>query len=140
VITAQPELGASVQGFPVALRGMLLEPDGSWLPHVTAAWQAGRVSNLAYLLFLNWAAGRSFNDLAQYPVVPWVLADYRSPSIDLHDPAVFRDLTKPVGALNPDRLRIFLDRCVRAEAWGRGAAARVDAPCTPVCMLVGHMA
>jgi hypothetical protein len=30
-----------------------------------SAWQQGKVSNFDYLLYLNLAAGRSFNDLAQ---------------------------------------------------------------------------
>lgn len=30
----------------------------------------------------------------QYPVLPWVLADYSSPTIDLSDPTVYRDLSK----------------------------------------------
>lgn len=50
----------------------------------------------------------------QYPVFPWVLADYTSSHLDLDDPTnesgVFRDLTKPIGALNPQRLKMFLDR------------------------------
>lgn len=45
---------------------------------------------------------------------PWVLADYTSSHLDLDDPTnesgVFRDLTKPIGALNPQRLKMFLDR------------------------------
>jgi hypothetical protein len=49
---------------------------GGWLHRVTAAWQSGRVSNFDYLLYLNLAAGRSFNDLAQWPVFPWVLSSY----------------------------------------------------------------
>lgn len=53
---------------------------------MTTAWQAGRLPNLAYLLFLNLAAGRSFCDLAQWPIAPWVLADYTSDHLDLHDP------------------------------------------------------
>ena len=74
-------------------------------------WVEGRVSNFDYLLHLNMLAGRSFNDICQYPVFPWVLADYTSNEIpDLSDPKNFRDLTKPVGALNPDRLEDFLDR------------------------------
>ena len=36
------------------------------------------------------APGRSFNDLAQWPVFPWVLSNYVSASLDLHDPANFR--------------------------------------------------
>ncbi len=38
---------------------------------------------------------------------PWVLRDYTSASLDLSDPAIYRDLTKPVGALNEDRLAVF---------------------------------
>jgi len=94
----------------VAAHGRMLEAQGGWLPRVTAAWQAGRVSNFDYLLYLNLAAGRSFNDLAQWPVFPWVLADYTSSSLDLDNPATFRDLSKPVGALNPARLQDFRKR------------------------------
>jgi len=59
---------------------------------------------------LNTLAGRTFNDLNQYPVFPWVLADYTSPSLDLNAPATYRDLSKPVGALNEKRRREFEDR------------------------------
>ena len=53
---------------------------------------------------LNTIAGRTYNDLAQYPVFPWVITDYESEELDLENPAVFRDLSKPIGALNPERL------------------------------------
>ena len=59
---------------------------------------------------LNILAGRSFNDIGQYPVFPWVLCDYTSSSIDLSDPNIYRDLSKPIGALNKVRLEEFLDR------------------------------
>jgi hypothetical protein len=59
---------------------------------------------------LNTLAGRSFNDLNQYPVFPWILTDYTSPTIDLSDPKIYRDLSKPIGALNPTRLQQFLER------------------------------
>ena len=35
---------------------------------------------------------------------PWVVSDYASPRLDLDRPEVYRDLTKPVGALNSERL------------------------------------
>ena len=41
-----------------------------------ALWLTGSGSNFAYLLELNLLAGRSFNDLTQYPVFPWVIAQY----------------------------------------------------------------
>ena len=41
-----------------------------------------------------------------------MLADYTSPSLDLDNPVrgTFRDLSKPIGALNPARLQRFLER------------------------------
>ncbi len=80
------------------------------MQRVTGAWQAGKISNRDYLLFCNLAAGRSFNDLTQWPVFPWVLADYTSAALDLSNPASFRDLSKPIGALNPTRLDMFRER------------------------------
>lgn len=52
------------------------------------------VSNYDYLMYLNLAAGRSFCDLTQWPIMPWVICDYKSPKLDLTDPSVYRDLSK----------------------------------------------
>ena len=46
--------------------------------NMTLKWQNGLISNFDYLIYLNSAADRSFNDLTQYPVFPWVIADYVS--------------------------------------------------------------
>lgn len=43
----------------------------------------------------------------QWPVFPWVLADYTSPILDLNSPGSFRDLSKPIGALNTQRLESY---------------------------------
>ncbi len=40
--------------------------------------QRGDLSNFDYLMLLNSRAGRTTNDLTQYPVFPWVLQDYHS--------------------------------------------------------------
>lgn len=61
-------------------------------------WQRGEISNFHYLMLVNTMAGRTFNDLTQYPVFPWVLADYTSEELDLDNPASYRDLSKPMGA------------------------------------------
>lgn len=55
-------------------------------------------------------AHRSFSDLAQYPVFPWVVTDYSSQTLDFENPAVFRDLSKPIGALCDDRLKALQRR------------------------------
>lgn len=49
-----------------------------------------QVSNFDYLMHLNRDAGRSLKDLTQYPVFPWVIADYNSQTLDLTDPSTFR--------------------------------------------------
>ncbi|KAJ8681165.1 hypothetical protein QAD02_016952 [Eretmocerus hayati] len=72
--------------------------------HMTVQWQNGSLSNYDYLLYLNSLADRTFHDLTQYPVMPWVLQDFTSANLDLNDPNIFRDLSKPVGALEPKRL------------------------------------
>lgn len=38
--------------------------------------------------------GRTYNDLNQYPVFPWVLTNYESEELDLTLPGNFRDLSK----------------------------------------------
>uniref|UniRef100_A0AAQ5XDG1 Neutral sphingomyelinase (N-SMase) activation associated factor n=1 Tax=Amphiprion ocellaris TaxID=80972 RepID=A0AAQ5XDG1_AMPOC len=73
-------------------------------------WQRGHLSNYQYLLHLNNLADRSCNDLSQYPVFPWVIADYSSSQLDMTNAATFRDLSKPVGALNKERLDRLLAR------------------------------
>ncbi|KAL4164780.1 hypothetical protein KRP22_003521 [Phytophthora ramorum] len=66
---------------------------------MTERWVQGDISNFAYLMHLNTLAGRSYNDLTQYPVFPWILADYDSEALDVNDPDMYRDLSKPMGAL-----------------------------------------
>eukprot|EP00966_Prymnesium_polylepis_P005391 124101-Prymnesium_polylepis.2 len=53
---------------------------------------------------------RACPHVAQYPVLPWVVADFSSAALDLDAPSTFRDLSKPVGALNPSRLEGFRER------------------------------
>ena len=54
---------------------------------------------------LNTIAGRTYNDLSQYPVFPWILANYHSEVLDLTNPATFRDLSRPIGVVNPKNAR-----------------------------------
>lgn len=77
---------------------------------MTLKWQRREVSNFEYLMFLNTIAGRTYNDLNQYPVFPWVLTNYESRELDLSQPSNYRDLSKPIGALNPSRRDYFEER------------------------------
>ncbi|XP_022633032.1 BEACH domain-containing protein B isoform X2 [Vigna radiata var. radiata] len=73
-------------------------------------WRRRDITNFEYLMILNTLAGRSYNDLTQYPVFPWVLADHSSEVLDFNKSSTFRDLSKPVGALDTKRFEVFEDR------------------------------
>ncbi|KAG7359797.1 Beige/BEACH domain containing protein [Nitzschia inconspicua] len=89
--------------------------DREFIVQASQEWQRGSISNYDYLLLLNSAAGRTVQDLSRYPVFPWVIADYSSAKLDLTKKETFRDLTKPIGALNEKRLEYFQQRLVSME-------------------------
>ncbi|XP_048248442.1 WD repeat and FYVE domain-containing protein 3-like isoform X1 [Haliotis rufescens] len=77
---------------------------------VTQRWERGEINNFQYLMHLNTLAGRCYNDLMQYPVFPWIINDYDSEEMDLYKASTFRDLSAPMGAQSPDRLKQFEKR------------------------------
>ncbi|KAM9783238.1 neurobeachin-like protein 2 [Neosynchiropus ocellatus] len=79
-------------------------------PRLAQKWVYREISNFEYLMQLNTIAGRTYNDLSQYPVFPWILCDYTSPRLDLEDPLVFRDLSKPVSVVNPRHAEIVKEK------------------------------
>ena len=54
------------------------------------------MSNFEYLMALNSFGGRSYDDLMQYPVFPWVLSQYYTSSLALREECFFRDLHRPM--------------------------------------------
>ena len=42
--------------------------------------------------------------------MPWVIKDFKSKDLDLNNPNIYRDLSKPIGALNAERLAEFRQR------------------------------
>eukprot|EP01107_Rhizomastix_libera_P006168 TRINITY_DN20274_c0_g1_i1.p1 TRINITY_DN20274_c0_g1~~TRINITY_DN20274_c0_g1_i1.p1 ORF type:complete len:1754 (-),score=396.35 TRINITY_DN20274_c0_g1_i1:41-4897(-) len=69
------------------------------LKSVTSLWVEGQISSFQYLMELNTRAGRTYNDLNQYPVFPHVIGNYTSSS-----PFPLRLLHLPIGALDQSRL------------------------------------
>jgi hypothetical protein len=76
----------------------------------TRDWVDGRISTFEYILRLNSGSGRTFNDVTQYPIFPWVLSDYTSATLDLTAQASFRVLAKPMGAQDADRLQQLMSK------------------------------
>lgn len=77
----------------------------------TDLWSKGLITNYDYLLYLNIMASRSFSDLSQYPVFPWVITNYEDQEdFDISEEKNFRDLSKPIGALNREKLSKFTEK------------------------------
>ncbi|TWW76946.1 Neurobeachin Lysosomal-trafficking regulator 2 [Takifugu flavidus] len=112
VVNSLPRVGVGTSyGLPQARRISLATPRQLFKSsNMTQRWQRREISNFEYLMFLNTIAGRTYNDLNQYPVFPWVLTNYDSEELDLTLPGNFRDLSKPVGALNPKRAAFYAER------------------------------
>ncbi|XP_058444148.1 neurobeachin isoform X15 [Malaya genurostris] len=116
VIKALPRVGVGIKyGIPQTRRASMMSPRQLMRnSNMTQKWQRREISNFEYLMFLNTIAGRTYNDLNQYPVFPWVLTNYDSRELDLSQPSNYRDLSKPIGALNPSRREYFEERY---ESW-----------------------
>uniref|UniRef100_F1M6V0 Neurobeachin-like 1 n=1 Tax=Rattus norvegicus TaxID=10116 RepID=F1M6V0_RAT len=77
---------------------------------LTQKWVNREITNFDYLIQINTMAGRTYNDLAQYPVFPWILQDYTSEELDLNNPTVFRDLSKPIGVVNEKNAKAMREK------------------------------
>ena len=82
---------------------------GENLLAIQQLWVEGRMPNFEYLTHLNKMAGRSFNDLMQYPVMPFILATYDKTHLSFDDPKTFRDLGKPIAVQHKDKAQKYLD-------------------------------
>ncbi|EGR28693.1 hypothetical protein IMG5_170250, partial [Ichthyophthirius multifiliis] len=76
---------------------------------VQKLWINRSISNFEYIMYLNTIANRSFNDISAYPVFPWVVQDHKTNNLELDNPDFFRDLSKPIGAINKHRLQKLKD-------------------------------
>ena len=85
----------------------LIEKQREELSKYQQMWVNGWITNFDYLMLLNKLANRSFWDITQYPVMPWVLKQYSNSELDLENPRSFRDLEKPIGALSEDKLEKY---------------------------------
>ncbi|CAG0892568.1 unnamed protein product [Cyprideis torosa] len=112
VIHSLPRVGVGIKyGIPQSYRASMMTAKQLFrASNMTQKWQRREISNFEYLMFLNTVSGRTYNDLNQYPIFPWILTNYEDSEIDLTSTANYRDLSKPVGALNPSRKQFFEER------------------------------
>lgn len=112
VVRYLPPVGVGVKyGIAQSRRASLMTPKQLFASsNMTQRWQKREISNFEYLMFLNTIAGRTYQDLNQYHVFPWILTNYDGKELDLSQPTNFRDLSKPIGALNSERREEFIER------------------------------
>lgn len=85
--------------------------------NISQRWGLEKCTNFDYLMFLNIFSGRSFNDLSQYPIFPWIIKNYSDDHLQLKDGSLYRDLSLPVGSnetsidfLPPEKVVSYLSR------------------------------
>uniref|UniRef100_A0A674BXX0 Lysosomal trafficking regulator n=1 Tax=Salmo trutta TaxID=8032 RepID=A0A674BXX0_SALTR len=98
---------------------------------LTHLWGSGQISNFEYLTHLNKHSGRSFNDLMQYPVFPFILKDYISETLDLGDTSIYRNLNKPIAVQSKEKEDRYVDNYKYLEEEYR-KGAHDDDPMPPV--------
>ena len=65
-------------------------------------WTNGYLDTYSYLMILNTISGRTYNDIAQYPIYPWIISDYNSNNLDINDSKYYRDFLYPIYAQNQE--------------------------------------
>uniref|UniRef100_A0A4W3ICA6 Lysosomal trafficking regulator n=1 Tax=Callorhinchus milii TaxID=7868 RepID=A0A4W3ICA6_CALMI len=98
---------------------------------LTHLWSTGQITNFEYLTHLNKHAGRSFNDLMQYPVFPFILSDYSSETLDLHEHTIYRNLLKPIAVQSKEKEDRYVENYKYLEEEFR-KGAQEDDPMPPV--------
>ena len=78
-------------------------------------WAHWKTSNFEYLMQVNALSGRSFSDLSQYPVMPWIFVNTEAPHFE-YKGGFLRDLSRNMGLLgSPERLAEFKRKYEEAE-------------------------
>ena len=63
-------------------------------------WKNSKISYLEFLLWTNIYGNRSFRDISQYPVFPWIIADYKTDTFDeIINNKHIRKLDLPMGLM-----------------------------------------
>ena len=81
------------------------------LSEIIKKWKNWEINNFEFLMWLNIFGNRSYNDISQYPVFPWVLSKYEDPlkeKVETSDDYdyQYRDMNLPMGMMELDEKSI----------------------------------
>ena len=92
-------------------------------PHISSLWEKREITNFQYIIWLNHISSRSFHDISQYPVFPWVLSNYSlNPFTDATTES-YRRLDLPIGmnGNDPKRKQIYMERGSQDDSYNYGS-------------------
>uniref|UniRef100_A0A0N5A656 DUF3437 domain-containing protein n=1 Tax=Parastrongyloides trichosuri TaxID=131310 RepID=A0A0N5A656_PARTI len=95
------------QFLSLELPNLIVNLEGQ-LKNISQSWRQGIITTFEYLMLLNKLAGRSYNDLMQYPVFPFVLSDYTSETLNLNNPNSYRVLQKPIAIQDKTKEKYYV--------------------------------
>ena len=75
------------------------------IKYIFKNWEKGKISTFKFLNLVNIYGNRSFKDITQFPIFPWILNDY-SISENSNNNQI-RKLNLPIGQLNTERKEKF---------------------------------
>ena len=74
----------------------------SFRDEICRYWSKYSITNYDYLILLNTLAGRTFNDLSQYFIFPWIIKGFNKDILNWISSSIYRDLSVPIYACDAD--------------------------------------
>lgn len=69
---------------------------------ISVQWSKKEINNFDYIMFLNTISGRTYNNLSQYFVFPWIIKDFFQ-ELKVSSTKIYRDLKYPIFAQDEER-------------------------------------
>ena len=92
------------------------------IKNILLSFHKGKLSNYEYLLNLNKYSTRTYNDLSQYPVFPWLILKHNEIEkiLDLvqnngQNDSYFRDLNYPISIQTEEKRKMVIDKFIYEE-------------------------
>ena len=68
--------------------------------NIKEMWKNCKISTFEYLMWINVYGNRSYRDISQYPVFPWIIIDYKTETFeDIINKNNIRNFTLPIGLI-----------------------------------------
>ena len=70
------------------------------ISNIKDLWKNNKISTLEYLMWINIYGNRSYRDISQYPVLPWIIDDYKTKTFnEIIEKDCIRNFEIPMGMM-----------------------------------------